>query len=93
MWIDSVERKEYVWFTNEEVTKLQDLIRQGILKNIIMNPSNIEFKLHHWSNFVWVFDKWEFVCFITREDYHQIVDEDSIVNTHFNTIKSILNKQ
>lgn len=93
MWKNYREEQEYIGTVRKDkVTELQELISFWIFKNIIMNPKDIEFKIRPGYDYVSVFDKWEFICYITKEDYHQIVDEDSIVNTHFDTVRSVLNK-
>lgn len=91
-WRESWEWNwEYLWgLRRDKVLELQELISFGIFKTIIGNPSDIEFKLRPGNSNVAVYDKWEFICYIKKDDYHQIVDEDSIVNTHFDTIKKIL---
>ena len=57
---------------------------------IIANPKDIEFKQRPGYPYVSVFDKWDFICYITKEQYHQFVDEDSIINTHFDSLKKVL---
>jgi hypothetical protein len=85
------EEHEPAWWLREDrVTELSELISTWIFKIIITNPKDIEFRQRPGYEYVSVFDKWEFICYITKEQYHQFVDEDSIINTHFDTIKKVV---
>lgn len=85
------EEHEPAWGLREDrVTELSELISTWIFKIIITNPKDIEFRQRPGYEYVSVFDKWEFICYITKEQYHQFVDEDSIINTHFDTIKKVV---
>lgn len=91
MWKKYREGQEYVGSVGKDrALELQELISTWILKMVIAKPTDIEFKLRPGYDYVSVFDKWEFICYITKEQYHQFVDEDSIINTHFNDINKIL---
>lgn len=82
-----------IWLSlwaEEKITELKDLISSWIFKTIIHEAKDIEFKLKPWKPFVWVYHSWNFLCYISSEEYHQFVDEDSIINTHFDIIKKII---
>lgn len=74
----------------DKLLELQELISTGIFKMIIANPKDIEFRQRPGYEYVSVFDKGDFICYITKEQYHQFVDEDSIINTHFDCIEKVL---
>ena len=90
-WTDYRNEQEYLWWVRRDrVVELEELISTGIFKMIIAKPEDIEFRQRPGLEYISVFDKWEFICYITKEQYHQFVDEDSIINTHFDSIKKIL---
>lgn len=83
------EEHEYLWGLKEwKVLELQELISCWIFKNIISNPKEIEFKIRPGYGYVSVFDKWDFICYITKEQAMEFIDDQSKLNQtiteHFN---------
>lgn len=82
---------EHLWGIKEDqILNLQNLISTGLFKTIISSPKDVEFKIRHGDERVAVFLHWEFECNISKEDYHQFVDEDSILNTHFSLVEKVV---
>ena len=75
---------------NDRVLDLQNLISTGLFKTIITSPEDVEFKIRPGDKRVAVFLNWEFECNISREDYEQFTDDDSIINTHFMLVKKVV---
>lgn len=72
----------------DKVMELQEMISTWIFKVIIQNPKDIEFKIRPWYEYVSVFNKWEFVCYITKEQWMWFADDNSSFNEHFRSEKT-----
>lgn len=76
------EQEFLSWVREDRVMELQQLISTWLFKIIISNPKDIEFKQRPWYQYVSVFNKWEFVCYITKEQFKWFTDDESSLN-HF----------
>lgn len=87
-WKNYREEYESIWWLKEDkVLELQEIISTGLFKIIIAKPEEIEFKQRVWYDYISVFHNWEFICYITKEEYFQFVNEDSVINKEFSHSK------
>ena len=77
------EHEHLSWLDASKVLELQELISTWIFKTIISNPKDVEFKIRPWYEYVSVFIKDEFQCYITREQREHFADDNSVLNKHF----------
>lgn len=85
MWKNYKEEQEYLWWLREDkVLGLQELMSVWIFKMLITNPKDIEFKIRPWYDYVSVFDKWDFMCYITKEQAMEFIDDQSKLNQTIN---------
>lgn len=85
-WINYRDEHEHLsWLKEDKVMELQELISTWLFKTIISNPKEVEFKLRPWYEYVSVFIKDEFQCYITKEQWIQFADDASVLNKHFMT--------
>lgn len=83
MWKNYREEQEYLSGVREDrVMELQEMISTWLFKTIIAHPKDIEFKQRPWYDYISVFNKGEFVCYITKEQFKWFTDDESSLN-HF----------
>ena len=85
MWKNYKEEQEHLGGLREDkVLGLQELMSVWIFKMLITNPKDIEFKIRPWYDYVSVFDKWDFMCYITKEQAMEFIDDQSKLNQTIN---------
>lgn len=78
MWLNYRDEHEPLsWLKEDLKGELEEMISTDLFKVIITDPKDVEFKLRPWYSWVSVFIKWEFQCYLTKQQWKYFADDTS----------------